>query len=96
MRADLAISAGGSHAVPDGLSASFERIINEQRDHELIVFNLPKVSSENCTKTIIRVLSFLDVSVSSSEIARAFRIPGRNSSSSPLIVKFMTQQDAMS
>ena len=38
MRADLAISAGGSHAVPDGLSASFERIINEQRDHSYSVY----------------------------------------------------------
>lgn len=33
-----AISADGSHALPDKLSANFERIINEQRDYELIVF----------------------------------------------------------
>ncbi|KYM85638.1 hypothetical protein ALC53_04419 [Atta colombica] len=51
----------------DGLSASFERIINEQRNHEFIIFGLSKVPSENCTETITRVSSFLDVSVSSIE-----------------------------
>ncbi|KYM75844.1 hypothetical protein ALC53_13909 [Atta colombica] len=51
-------------------------IINE-RDHELIVFGLPKVLSENYTETITRVSS-LDVLVSSSKIV--FRISGRNSS----------------
>jgi len=38
-----AISTGGSHALPDGLSDSFDknyRIINEQKNHELIIFNL--------------------------------------------------------
>ncbi|KYN29356.1 hypothetical protein ALC57_01203 [Trachymyrmex cornetzi] len=90
VRADPATSVGGFHALPDGLSASFDRIINEQRNHELIVFGLPKVPSENCIETITRVSSSLGVLVSSSEIARAFRIPGRGLSSSPLIVKFTT------
>jgi len=91
VRAGPATSTNGSHALPDGLSASFERIINEQREHELIVFGLPKVSSENCTETITKVSSSLDVSVSLPEIARALaQIPSRNSSSSPLIIKFTT------
>ena len=68
MRAGFAISIDGFHALPDELSASFKRIINGQRDHELIVFGLPKVPLENCTETITKVSSFLDVSVSSSEI----------------------------
>ena len=45
IRADPATSSNGSHTLPNGLSASFERIINEQRD-ELFVFG-PKVPSEN-------------------------------------------------
>ncbi|KYN10401.1 hypothetical protein ALC57_17472, partial [Trachymyrmex cornetzi] len=69
--------------------SSIMLIINEQRDHELIVFGLPKILN-NCIETITRVLSSLDVSISTSEIVRAFRIPGRNSSSSLLIVKFAT------
>ncbi|KYN10290.1 hypothetical protein ALC57_17576, partial [Trachymyrmex cornetzi] len=46
VRAGSVTSAGGSHALPDELSASFERIISEQRYDELIVFGLPKVPSE--------------------------------------------------
>ena len=72
MRAGPATSADGSYALSDGLSASFERIINKQRDHEF-VFGLSKVPSENCTETITRVSFFLDVLMSSSEIAPAFR-----------------------
>ncbi|KYN42048.1 hypothetical protein ALC56_03517 [Trachymyrmex septentrionalis] len=90
VRTDPATFTDGSHALPDGLSASFERIINEQRNYELIIFDLPKVPSKNCTETIIRVSSFLDALMSSSELVRAFRISGRNSSLSPLIVKFTT------
>ena len=37
--------------MPYRMTASFERIISEQRDHELIVFDLPKVPSENYTVT---------------------------------------------
>jgi len=51
MRADSVTSTDGSHTLPDGLSASFERIINEQRDHELFVFG-SKIPSENCTKIL--------------------------------------------
>ena len=72
VRAGPAISADSSHTLPDGLSTSFERIISEQRN-ELIVFGLSKVPSENCTETITRVSFFLDVLMSSSEIAPAFR-----------------------
>jgi len=79
MRAGPATSADDSHALSDELSACFERIMGllpEQRDHDLIVFDLTKVLSENYTKIITKVLSFLDVSVSSSEIARVYKIPG--------------------
>lgn len=73
MRAGPAISTGDSHALLNGLF-NFERISNEQRNHKLIVFGLPKkIPSKNCTETITRISSFLDVSVSSPEIARAFR-----------------------
>ena len=51
VRASSATSTDGSHTLPDGLSANFERIINEQRDHELFVFR-PKVPSENCTEIL--------------------------------------------
>ena len=72
VRAGLATSVGGSHVLSDGLSVSFERIINE-----LIVFGLLRVPSENYTETIIKISSSLDVSMSLSEIARTFEIPGR-------------------
>lgn len=72
VRAGLVTSAGGSHVLLDGLSVSFERIINE-----LIVFSLLRVPSENYTETITKISSSLDVSMSLSEIARAFGIPGR-------------------
>ena len=49
MRAGSATSTDGSHTLPDGLSASFERIINEQRDHELFGSKIP---SENCTEIL--------------------------------------------
>ena len=66
-------------------------IINKQRDHELIVFDLSKVLSEDCIKIKTKVSYYLNVSVSLSEIARVFRILGRNSSSSPLVIKFTTR-----
>lgn len=72
VRAGLVTSAGGSHVLSDGLSVSFEHIINE-----LIVFGLLRVPSENYTETITKISSSLDVSMSLWEIARAFGIPGR-------------------
>jgi len=71
VRAGLATSVGGSHVLSDGLSVSFERIINE-----LIVFGL-RVPSENYTETITKISSSLDVSMSLSEIAWTFEIPDR-------------------
>ena len=51
VHAGSATSFDGSHTLPDGLSASFERIINEQRDHKLFVFG-SKVPLENCTEIL--------------------------------------------
>ena len=48
VRAGSATSTDGFRTLPDGLSASFERIIN---DHELFVFG-SKVPSENCTEIL--------------------------------------------
>jgi len=63
VRVGPATSAGSFHALLDELSASFERIINEQTNHELIVFGLPKVSSENCPETITKISSSFNISV---------------------------------
>jgi len=40
------LSLGPVSAAVDKFSARFERLKNERRDHELIIFNLPIISSE--------------------------------------------------
>lgn len=52
--------------------ARFERIENEHRDRELIIFRLLNIQSEDWTDTISRVAAFLGSSLTSTEIADAF------------------------
>ncbi|KYM83280.1 hypothetical protein ALC53_06243 [Atta colombica] len=81
VRAGFATSTDGSHTLPDGLSASFERIINEQRDHELFVFR-SKIPSENCTESLL-IVKFTTITRRNELIARTRWRDGLNASVCP-------------
>ncbi|TGZ50368.1 Uncharacterized protein DBV15_12587 [Temnothorax longispinosus] len=86
-------SAGPSSApsaASDGLTVRFERMINEHRDHELIIFGIPIFKPEDPVSTVLRAAASLDVPLTSSEVVSAFRIGGRVPSSGPIVVKLIT------
>ncbi|KYN22046.1 hypothetical protein ALC57_05562 [Trachymyrmex cornetzi] len=84
----LASSISGPKIASIGeFSARFERLENEKRDYELIIFGLLSTSSENCINTLSLVAASLGVSLVNTEVVCAFRISARASSSRSLIAK---------
>jgi len=83
-RRDFAVN---NAAPSDKLSTRFEHLINKQCHHELIVFDLPKISSEERMKTVLRIAHSLSASLS---LSKMIKISGRTSSSDSFITKFTT------
>lgn len=81
---------GAPVAATSDFDAHFERMVSDHRNFELIIFGISKMQPENCADTLSRVTASLGVAMSSSEVARAFRIKGRDWSSSPLMAKLTT------
>ncbi|KYM99963.1 hypothetical protein ALC62_09279, partial [Cyphomyrmex costatus] len=77
--------------VAGDFAARLERMENERRDLELIVFGLPRAESVDAASLMRDVAASLGVALAPGEIAASFRIPAKDASGGePLVARFTT------